>query len=393
MSDLQLLFLVLVILYGWECACWLRRGSAGLRTWLRQRWRLVHPGTLLGNQFGGFVFMPPFPPLGNIVCGNQFPLSLSPHAVLAYVSSNVNPGWRPAQTGALFRFDRAQTIRLKGKKVLVDGQLLWKAPTSSFGQYLAGRLSDLYKAPVAQRGAMIQGLFQDSLDSAAIKQRWENFLKRTRTIRWLTNILFVYLFVAVPGLIWNLGLKSSWVSLLIGLFVLTGTIAFLFRRVHASLYPRCDDDRFAQSLTVFLSPVTAVRAQDILSRPLLEQFHPLALVQVFCSQDCFQRFAKKILLELRFPPLPVSPAGLDAEQTERFSRSALRIAAENFLTQNEINPDKLVSPPPRADATCQTYCPRCEAQFTTRDGICADCGGLPLALLPAAEAEISRPIG
>ena len=33
MSDLQLLFLVLALLYGWECACWINRGSVAFRSW------------------------------------------------------------------------------------------------------------------------------------------------------------------------------------------------------------------------------------------------------------------------------------------------------------------------------------------------------------------------
>src|SRR5437867_1159510 len=54
MSDLQLLFLVLALIYGWECACWLRFGSVAFRSWLGRRWGLVYPAALIGNQNGGF---------------------------------------------------------------------------------------------------------------------------------------------------------------------------------------------------------------------------------------------------------------------------------------------------------------------------------------------------
>src|SRR5207249_2715145 len=85
MSDLELLFLILALIYGWECACWLPRGSVAFRTWFGKRWRLVNPGMLLGNQNGGFVFAHPLPPLGTILAATQFPLSLSPEAVLVHV--------------------------------------------------------------------------------------------------------------------------------------------------------------------------------------------------------------------------------------------------------------------------------------------------------------------
>jgi len=38
----------------------------------------------------------------------------------------------------------------------------------------------------------------------------------------------------------------------------------------------------------------------------------------------------------------------------------------------------LTRPPTPADATSLSWCPRCETQFTTRTGTCADCGGLEL---------------
>src|SRR3954447_2009772 len=104
MTDLQLLFVVLAVIYFWECACWLPRGSVAFLTWFGRRWRQAHPAGLLGNQRGGFVIAPPLPPLGSLLVANQFPLSLSPDGVLAYVAPTVNPGGRPPQSGAFIAF-------------------------------------------------------------------------------------------------------------------------------------------------------------------------------------------------------------------------------------------------------------------------------------------------
>src|SRR5262245_18857976 len=137
MTDLQLLFMVLALLYGWECACWLPRGSVSVCTWLGRRWRAVHPGVLLGNQRGGFIFAAPLPPLGAIVTGNQLPVSLSGDAALAYVSASINPGWRPPQTGRLCPFDQMTNVAARGKKVLINGELFCKASSAPFAHYLA----------------------------------------------------------------------------------------------------------------------------------------------------------------------------------------------------------------------------------------------------------------
>jgi hypothetical protein len=53
-----------------------------------------------------------------------------------------------------------------------------------------------------------------------------------------------------------------------------------------------------------------------------------------------------------------------------------------FLKKNGLDPAALLQPPERADAGCLSYCPRCLAQFTTREGRCEDCGGVGLEALP-----------
>ena len=85
MSEVQLLFLVLALLYGWECAVWLRRGTVAFGTWLGRAWWIRHPGTLAGNQRGGFILAAPLPPLGCLLTATQFPLSLSPEGALVWV--------------------------------------------------------------------------------------------------------------------------------------------------------------------------------------------------------------------------------------------------------------------------------------------------------------------
>jgi len=158
MTDLELLFLVLVVIYCWECACWLRRGSVAFLTWFGRRWKLAHPGAVLGNQQGGFIFAHPLPPLGTLLAGNQFPLSLSSDAVLAYVAPSVNPGGRPIQTGKCFRFAEIQSVESNGKKVRVNGELLLKAASPAFAAYLAQQLRQLTSLAPAQRANAIEEL-------------------------------------------------------------------------------------------------------------------------------------------------------------------------------------------------------------------------------------------
>jgi len=387
MSDLELLFLVLALIYLWECACWLPRGSAAFRTWLGRHWRAAHPGGLLGNQRGGLIFAHPLPPLGTLLVATQFPLSLSSEAVLGYVASSINPGARPAQTGKFFRFDDIRTVAVAGKNVRVNGQVLLRAASGRSAERLAECLRELSRLEPAKRENAIETMARASLDTKALKGRWEEFGLLSANIRLLANSLFGYLFVFAPILIWHSGLSNCWLGLLAGLLVLTLATALVFRRAHQALYPPAQEERFTHFLTILLSPATTLRAHDVLSRPLLETFHPLALAQVFCAQRQFRAFAQQVLLEIRHPALPVCPVeDAQAQATERFSRAVLRKAVEKFLKLNGLDPEELTQPPAPADETCRSYCPRCLTQFTTSEGVCADCGGLALISFSAAVA-------
>jgi hypothetical protein len=385
MSDLELLFLVLTVLYGWECSCWLRRGSVAFVTWFGRRWRVFHPGSLLGNQRGGLIFAPPLPPLGTLVAGNQFPLSLSPEAVLAFVSPSMNPGWRPPQTGKLFRWDEIRDIETSGKKVLVKGQVLLNAVSTTFAQWLAEELRQLGRLAPSKRASAIEKIIRDRFDTRAIERRWKEFQRQTASTKLLTNCVFTHLFIVAPILLSRWGLRPCWLGLVLGLFAMTITTAILFRRVHKSYYPGADEERFTHFLTILLAPATTIRAHDVLSRPLLESFHPLAIAKVFCSDQEFREFARGTLREVSHPGLPLCPRDeLLAQAAEAHTRVVLLKTIEAFLKRNGLAPETLLLPPTPTDEACRSYCPRCLAQFTTPTGACTDCGGLELAPLAAS---------
>ncbi len=379
MSDLQLLFLVLGLLYLWECACWLRRGTVGVRSWLERHWRLAHPGVLLGNQRGGFIFAHPLPPLGTLLMGNQLPLSLSSQAVLCFVSSSVNPGWRPPQTGKVFLWDEVGSIEAKGNKVMRGREMILHTASPTLAAFIVLQIRHLAQLHSAEREAAIRELVRQTFDTKAIERLWQDFQNQTSSLRLLTNCLFGYLFIFAPLLIWKVGLAQCWLALLLGLLACAATIGILFYRAHKRFFPRAEDDRFTHCLIVSLSPVTATRACDLLSRLLLETFHPLALAKVFCSEQGFRSYARDVLREIRHPGLPLCPtARAEAVAAERHGRAVLGQAIDDLLRLTGLTPDELLQLPTPSDDSCLAYCPRCGAQFTSLAGRCTDCGGMTL---------------
>jgi hypothetical protein len=378
MTDLELLFLVLAVLYLWECACWVRRGAVAFQNWFG-RWWIAHPGTLLGNAKGGFIMANPLPPLGTLLIGHQLPVSLSAQGVLAFVSPSVNPGWRPAQSGNWKRWDEIQSIKASGKKLLVNGQEFLRTASPEMALHMAEQLETVRKSNASRREEVLRRIVHEHLDIKAVENRWNDFQKQAAALRVQANMLFIYLFLAAPLLIHRFSLERTWLALLLGILVFTVPSSFLFRRIHKNFYPKAEDERFTHFILVLLSPVSAMRAWDLLSRPLLETFHPLAVAKVFCADEQFREFARATFNEVRHPGLPLCPnTDPSAVQTEQQARALLASGIEKVLKQSGLSPGELVQAPAPNDENCRAYCPRCHAQFTTTTAVCDDCGGLPL---------------
>jgi len=377
-TDLELLFLVLGIVYIWECACWLKRGAVGFRTWLGSRWKVMHPGRLLGNQKGGMILAHPLPPLGILLTSNPWPLSLSPEAVLAYVPGTDPASW-VSQPAGFVLFDQIQSVQASGKNVRVNGQALLQAASLTLASHIAHALQTLRQTAARQRARAIEKLIEDTFDTQAVRERWEEFRTETASLRFAANVLFAYLFLAAPALIWHAGLSFTWKWLLVALLVCTSNIAFLFHRAHKRLYPQAQDERFTNCLIVLLSPASAIRAVDLLARPLLERFHPLATARVLCNETAFIGLARGFLRELCYPALPLCPRPDPAARAaESYARELALGSLKNFLRRNSLEPDELLRPPAPQDPTCHSFCPRCGAQFTAAAGSCQDCGGVAL---------------
>jgi hypothetical protein len=322
----------------------------------------------------------PLPPLGTVFLCAPFPLSLSPDAAYAYTAASLGPGGRPMQTGQFLRFDGFKSIEVDARRVLVDDTLFLPALSPFAARRLAQSLRRLKQLPAKERAGAIREQIKQSLDPDRIRAQLEQLNQRARTIRLLSNGLFLYLYVLAPAGAWRFGLAQIVWFLLGGMLAQTITIAILFRRAHRSLYPDGGEERFTPFLTMLLAPPTAIRAGDILSRHLLEHFHPLALARVLCAPDHFRNFARQMLLDLRFPMLPVCPSNESGPvETERWFRAAHLDEVEKFAVRSGLSPDELAKPPTPTESCNLSYCPRCHAQFVTRDGTCADCGGRALA--------------
>jgi hypothetical protein len=168
------------------------------------------------------------------------------------------------------------------------------------------------------------------------------------------------------------------------------TTARYFRRAHLRLYPEAGEARFKYFLTTLLFAPATVRAGDYLSRPLLENFHPLAAARVFCRDTDFRALAQLTLRDLKHPRQPLATEGQpELAATETAWRGWLRQNAEDLVRAAKLSPDALLQPP-APEPTCRAYCPRCHAQFTSPEANCHDCGGLRVVSFSFSNPSASR---
>jgi len=388
MNDVQLLFIVLALIYGYECACWVGRESSVFRTWLGSRWQIVHPGSLVSNQSGGFILAPPLPPFGTLLMTTEGSLLLSPKAVgLGQVFDSGAP---PAVTGRCFLWDKINTIEVRGKKVFLNHELALKAASPVLAASIGETLREIHQAKPGEREGLIQQHLRRSFETSAINERLRNFKTGTRRIRVATNALFCDLFVLSPALIGMFGFHKCWLLLVILAFGLTSIIAVLFHRAHKALFLKAEDERFTHFIIILLSPATAIRALDVLSVPLLATYHPLAVASVLCSKRHFIEQAESWVRQSRYAVRPGNRSEEPiARETERYWCALREKTFENFLRKNGIDSEQLIEPPMPVDETCRSYCPRCRAQFTRLDGSCGDCGGR--SLMPLRNPQVSQP--
>jgi hypothetical protein len=336
---------------------------------------------VLKNPKGGFVIAPVLPPPGRLLLCHPSPVLLSPQGV-----ARRDPARKESESQA-FSFEEIKTIGTEAKNVQVNGRFFVKTASAAQAAEVVMQVRKLLKlTPDARVRALEYGL-KESFQTKTIQKRLDDFSARTRTMNLLANALFIYLFLLAPVVIYRFGLASIWVPLLAGLYVFTFSVAFIFRRVHLHFYPDLKNDRFTHVLINMFSPATTIRAGDVLSRSLLESFHPLAAVRVLGSEGAFRRAAIRAMVDLTYPlgSEPVVP-GVDNALGKEVANShagAEGAAIQMFLAKEGVAANELLRPPEPADSSSLSYCPRCQSQFRIKEGTCADCGGLKLVAFGA----------
>jgi hypothetical protein len=342
-------------------------------------------GGILGNLSGRLIPGNPLPGLGRLVLTQEWPISLGPQGAFSYVAHALDPAGRPPQPGAYFPWAQVRNISVAGRCVYVGERLFVATCSRDLARRCARLLCELAQASPAARSGLVERSLRESLDSGAVSRRVARARATSGALGVVCGLHCGYLFTAAALVVWLPGFVYAWPWLLLGLAACQAAVFLLFARAHKELYPHARGERRKHLFMMALSPPAAARALDTLWRPLLAEFHPLAVAKVLLARDEFGEFAARFLSDLTYPIEPASGGGgPEACLTEAWFRSCHLARVEEHLGKAGLDPPALLAAPRAETYDGVSYCPRCRGEYAIPSGRCEPCGGRPLERLAAA---------
>ncbi|MCM2369770.1 hypothetical protein [Aporhodopirellula aestuarii] len=389
LSDVEWIFVVLIVLYFLECLVWVRPGTNAFVS----RWGSFHhrkPATrLTGNDRGRLVLAGLSPSDKTLLC-QEMPVSMTDQGVVAFVPMSPLSDDRPLHSGEQFRWPELANCHVREREIRCGQRSVCHLNNTTNAKRFASELASIAAMDENDRGGRIELLRNKTYDVADIRTRLELLSTCTRWIRPLANMLLIWMGpigamlyygffpIAPDGM-----MIAAYLAILFSLWWTTaGLVYFAHRRLFR-------DDRSGRLKLVgcsLLSPAVPLRAVDYLSRELLATSirHPLAVSAAVDSPDRFREVAERTMRDIEYPITPETPADQDASTSVNDdnassivmdSRAADWDAITALLNDSEISFETCLAAPEPDDDASVTYCPRCHQQFEIENANCDQCGG------------------
>lgn len=387
MSELQSLFVLLLVIYLVDCLVFVRRGSLLFRRW-GTRWQPARPVSVLTNTRGNLTFANPWPGVPSTFTSSLPACTLTPSGLLNWMPYSLEDSRCPTPPLTWVPWEKLDRLQVDRRSLLVNGQPFLILSSSHEALQLQETIQGLRRVPAPDREQAIQHWMQSTLDRDQIARRRKRTVEQTRWLTFLARGLALLLAVGCPLLIHFLGLPQVGWWLLGVIYLFSVCLAFLVHRTHRRLYPADADDRFVRVFTTGLAPLSAVRCPDLVARESLQGFHPLAVARELCPEEGFQTLAARAYRDAHFPLFPTEPSSEAAiVEALAWSRREWQVELTKFLNSSGIKPAALLLPPEASDSGHRRYCPRCLQQFNESGLACVECGGRPTVNLDFAASR------
>jgi hypothetical protein len=361
-SELAELFAVFVVLYLFECLAWVPRRTVGFFA-LAGRWRARIAFRPNAGWSLAVVLGKPWPPLTPPWLAEPLPFAVDPRGITLTESDGRRLGW-----------DQLAPIVALDSQVGSGEDLSCKLASRRGAAGLAEALEQVRGANPKQRETLLGRLLDARFDVAVADARRKQFAQGVRLLRWFSNALWLAVFggLGVAVLSQNMLVLLAAAAMTLLLWPINGLLfARVLRRQTWLLRAHWPD--LSKRLVAMLSPLSAVRATDVLARELLGDLEPLAVAATLLSPRELSAFARPLLVAVQ--PRDEDDLG--------WWRTALRVRIERVLAGRKLLAAELLAAPERESDRVVAYCPACLAQYETapsNGGNCPNdtCHDIPL---------------
>jgi hypothetical protein len=370
-SDLAELYVVLAIIYWFECAAFVPRRALGVAQRFG-RWgarRVFAPGA---GWARGFVFGELWPPLSPALVAEPLPLVAGPDGLRV-------------DDGAFVPWEEAERIAAEATHLVVNGQRALLA-TRRAAHAAAEAFDGLSAQARPERERRLRRWLDARFDDDAIEARLPALWRETLPPRIAANVLWVTVFAGLPVLLWTP--LATW-------FVVVGAVAVaawiaaavLFERAvrRSSWFSRELRPDVGKRIAAVASPLATMRASDHFARELAGDLDPLAVAAPLVSAAQLSALGRARLVDLKWRRADDAPAGGAADLD--WWRREVGKRVERVLRARGVDPDALLAEPRRDGADVVAWCPSCLAQYREMPTACANagCEGIDVRAFGAAD--------
>jgi hypothetical protein len=375
MSDGQVLFAVICLLYFTECFLWVGKYSLVFISMWGGNWKISYANLYMGTPNGGIVLMNPFPFLGQSYVCDLLPVSFSPRGLCVYNSQCLSEYGRPKQSGISIDFNDIKKIEYFNKNVRLNDSFYIKCYSPAQADSVTKIVSKIIQTPENQRELLIKTFLLQGFDTDRAKQILDETIGHIHRLSSACATLFVYLFILAPILVLHFGLTQTIIPIAVFMFIMAIYISILFYKAHKKVYPSAKEERISNLIKMVLCPPDAIRANDIITSKILIEFNPVIIANILLKKEDFLLFAQRQLLDLKHPLEYECKEKLSTEIIAWHNTTLFNITYDYLCNAEGTQIDLLDAPKPW-DNQSKSYCPRCLCQYLIYEGECSNCFGV-----------------
>jgi len=265
-----------------------------------------------------------------------------------------------------FYYDSLESVSVEGSFLVLNGSSV-DCGSARYALYCKNIVNDCKTLDFKKRSDYIKKFYNKSSNVPEISDVIKAYKSVSRFISVIASLLFITVFIVFPVLVFRNYFEAVWINFLVVYLVLILFQIILGTYVLRKIYKASLSRVIGVSLTLLVSPLSAIRLVSHLSKDLLVQYHPAAVYVAANSQESSEKYVSKYFRYI-YIKLQKEQDENKKEYLAKENKTILRI-----IEQFGIDPNKLWHEPEKESSEIVSFCPVCLEQYLKADAYCDDC--------------------